>query len=442
MPAVTDLRLRVPSPGLLALPWDKPLAEWTTDDAQLRDLPVGPSRHLVKFVHTDGRLWALKELPQRLALHEYAVLRELEAKALPAVHPAGLALQPGHDNALLVTRYLDRSWQFRRLLIRLPPDRPRHRARLLDAMVSLLVDLHRNGVFWGDASLANTLFSRDGQLLQAWLVDGETSEIHRELTPGQRRHDLDILVENVAGGMIDLAMMLERPPDIYERLADEAASAYERYEALWGVLHDEPVFSFADRFEVGGQIRRLHELGFAVDEIALQPTGEGEERLRLKIAVAARRYHAEELRELTRLEVGEGQARILLGDLRAYEATLREFLSGVAQAANDLDTTAPQGVTPAKAARLWHDKLFRPGSERAFQAVGRVGDPVQAYCDLLEVRWLLSEQAGRDVGDGAALQALADRSLPPDSAAMVVVAEEPTQEMPALTPEVLRDLAR
>jgi hypothetical protein len=46
------------------------------------------------------------------------------------------------------------------------------------------------------------------------------------------------------------------------------------------------------------------------------------------------------------------------------------------------------------------------------------------------------------VGDGAALQALADRSLPPDSAAMVVVAEEPTQEMPALTPEVLRDLAR
>jgi hypothetical protein len=51
-------------------------------------------------------------------------------------------------------------------------------------MASLLVDLHRNGVYWGDCSLANTLFSRDGQRLQAWLVDAETSEIHPELTPG------------------------------------------------------------------------------------------------------------------------------------------------------------------------------------------------------------------------------------------------------------------
>ena len=50
-------------------------------------------------------------------------------------------------------------------------------------MASLLVDLHRNGVFWGDCSLANTLFSRDGQVLQAWLVDAETSEIHPSSAP-------------------------------------------------------------------------------------------------------------------------------------------------------------------------------------------------------------------------------------------------------------------
>ena len=33
------------------------------------------------------------------------------------------------------------------------------------------------GIFWGDCSLANTLLMRDGQRLQAYLVDGETSEI-------------------------------------------------------------------------------------------------------------------------------------------------------------------------------------------------------------------------------------------------------------------------
>ena len=429
MTGLTDLRLRVSSPELLRLPWDKPLGDWDASDAALRELPVGPSRHLVRFVLADGQLWAIKELPTTVAGREYAVLRELEQRGLPAVKAAGLVLQPEAGNALLVTRYLDQSWQFRRLLMRLPPNRPRHRARLLDAMASLLVDLHRNGVYWGDCSLANTLFSRDGQRLQAWLVDAETSEIHPELTDGQRRHDLDILVENVAGGLLDLAVMLGRPPEVHEQLIDEAAGVRDRYEGLWSVLHEEPLFSFADRIEVEGRIRRLNELGFAVDEINLEPTGSGDERLKLTVTVAARRYHAMELFALTGLEVGEGQAQILLADLRAYEATLREF--------SGLHRRGAGGLTQAKAVQLWMDKLLRPGMERAHAAVGGVGDPVQAYCDLLEVRWLLSEQAGRDVGDGAALEALARREQPTDSAAMVVVAEQDTVEMPAITPSLL-----
>jgi hypothetical protein len=435
MAPTTDLRLRVPSPGLLALPWDRPLGEWQDCEADLRELPVGPSRHLVRFVQADGKLWALKELPERVAEREYAVLRELEARGLPAVRAAGLAHQRQDGNALLVTRYLDSSWQFRRLLMRLPPNRPRQRARLLDAMVNLLVDLHRSGVYWGDCSLANTLFSRDGQRLQAWLVDAETSEIHPQLSDGQRRYDLDILVENVAGGLLDLAMMLDRPPEIYPQLVAEAAEIAPRYSALWEVLHEEPLFSFADRHEIQGRIRRLNELGFAIDEVLLEPTGTGDERLRLKVTVADRRYHASELFELTGLEVGEGQAQILLADLHAYVATLRDF-------AGALPKREAAGVTSAKAVQLWMDKLFLPGMRRAYEAVGHHGDPVQAYCDLLEVRWLLSEQAGHDVGDGAALQALADRALPTDSAAMVGIAEEDTVEMRRPTRGTLKDLQR
>src|SRR5205807_7322763 len=107
-PSRLDLRLRVASPGLLGLPWLDPLAEWDATEVPLRDIPVGPSRHLVRFVETDGRLWALKELPQRIAIKEYAVLRDLEARSLPAVRPAGLVIQPRDDNAILVTRYLER----------------------------------------------------------------------------------------------------------------------------------------------------------------------------------------------------------------------------------------------------------------------------------------------------------------------------------------------
>jgi hypothetical protein len=409
---MTEFRLRTPSPGLLALPWDRPLSDWVVPDVPLRDIAVGPSRHLVKFVDADDQLWAVKDMPPRLAMKEYDVLRRLEDMELPAVRPAGLVLQPEFDTAILVTRYLEGSWQYRRLFMRLPPDQPKHRARLLDAMAGLLVELHRHGVFWGDCSLANTLFSRDGQLLQAWLVDAETSEVHPSLSRGQRHYDLDILVENVAMGMLDLAERLERPEEFNDTLIAEAENIRDRYESLWDLLHAEPVFGFTDRYRVEGTIRRLNDLGFAVDELSMQPDSANPSQLRLHVAVGDRRYHAQRLRELTGLDVGEGQARILLGDLQAYQAQLCR------EVGHDVDESA--------AARLWVIELLTPTEQLAHAALHYTGTPIQAYCDLLEVRWLLSEQAGHDVGTTKALAALSRDVIPLDAAAKLAIAEVPT----------------
>jgi hypothetical protein len=328
------------------------------------------------------------------------------------VRPAGLVLQPEFDTAILVTRYLEGSWQYRRLFMRLPPDQPKHRARLFDAMAGLMVELHRHGVFWGDCSLANTLFSRDGQILQAWLVDAETSEVHPTLSRGQRQHDLDILVENVAMGMVDLAERLGRPEALQDTLIAEAEQVQARYDTLWEILHSEPVFGFSDRYRVEGTIRRLNELGFAVDEVSLQAVSEDPSRLKIHVAVGDRRYHAQRLRELTGLDVGEGQARILLGDLRAYQAQLCR------EAGHDVDEST--------AARLWVIEVVTPTEHLAHAALNHSGTAIQAYCDLLEVRWLLSEQAGRDVGTNAALAALRGDVIPTDSAAKMAVAEVPT----------------
>lgn len=427
---VPEFRLRAPTPGLLALPWQLPLAEWTVPDVPLRDISVGPSRHIVRFVECDDKLWAVKELPPRLAEREYDVLRRLEDMKLPAVRPAGVVLQPEFDSAILVTRYLDGSWQYRRLFMRLPPDQPKHRARLLDGMANLLVELHRHGVFWGDCSLANTLFSRDGQTLQAWLVDAETSEVHPTLSVGQRQLDLEILVENVAAGMLDLAARLERldqspespcsspPPDLADVLMAEAMGIENRYRRLWDTLHAEAVFGFDDRYRLESRIRRLNELGFAVDEISLRPVREDTRELRLHVAVGDRRFHAERLRELTGLDVGDGQARILLGDMQTYQLQLcRE---------------AGHDVTDSIAARLWVMEVATPGMHRAHAAVGNAGTDVQAYCDLLEVRWLLSERAGHDVGTERALAALSRDVVPVDSAAKMSVVETPTAPMPRI----------
>jgi hypothetical protein len=438
--AELSIRLRDATVRLLQLPWTEPLASWPADAADFRELPVGPSRHVVRFVDADGVLYALKELPTRVAAKEYRVLRELEARQLPAVRAVGLVEQPTGGNSILVTEYLANSWQYRRLFQRLPRI-TKHRDRLLDAMASLLVDLHRRGVFWGDCSLANTLFKRDGQALQAFLVDAETSEVHPTLSDGQRALDLGILVENVTGDLLDLAVAMGEGSEHVDEDLDAAESVATRYRALWDELTLEETFGVDERYKVVARVRRLNELGFAVDEVALEPVDERRSTLRLKVAVANRRFHAEELRRLTGLAAGEGQATILLNDLRSYQCTLEQRQPG--SAGDDViglrwlaDCFRPTAATALPALPPGTDPVQ---ADRDHKATFSTGELVQAYCDLLEVRWLLSEQAGHDVGADVAVAALAGRQAPPESAAQLAVVEMPTGRIPAIRPGVEPD---
>ena len=202
------------------------------------------------------------------------MLRHLEALALPSVTAVGLALSPERDSAILMTEYLAYSIQYRRLLMRFPLGPGPYRDRLLDAMAWLLVDLHRAGVFWGDCSLANTLFRRDGDKIQAFLVDAETSEIHPQLSDGQRGYDLDILVENVAFGLADVGRDAG-PAGGVRRRGGRGRDGAHGYTSIWDELHLEPEFSPFDRHAIRSRIRRLNELGFAVDEIQMEPAKAG-----------------------------------------------------------------------------------------------------------------------------------------------------------------------
>jgi len=421
-----DLRLRSTSPGLVQLPWMDPLGEWDPTEVPFRDIPVGSHRHLVRFVHVDGRLWALKEEPEEVASAEYEALVEMERRDLPAVRAGGLVVPPSSGNAVLVTHYLAGSWQYRRLLMRIPIGRSKPRQRLLDAMATLLVDLHRNGVYWGDCSLGNTLFKRDGQTLQAYLVDAETSKIYPGLSAGQRQQDLDVLVENVAGGLADLAVRLDQPSEVIVGLFEEAQAVADRYASVWATLHPDTRIRFEDRHAVMARIQQLNDLGFAVDEVQLLPAASGDgDELQLKVAVAGRHFHADQLRALTGLDVGEGQAQQLLNDLRAYHVHLSD---------------TGEEMSEKVAARRWLMDIFDPGVARVEETIGPSRNPVQSYCDMLEVRWLLSEKAGYDVGDGAALVALAGGNTPAESAAEMAMVDAPTEEL-VFTPEMLAAFA-
>jgi len=283
--------------------------------------------------------------------------------------------------------------------MRLPAGPSGGRERLLDAMASLLVDLHRGGIYWGDCSLANTLFRRDGDLIQAYLVDAETSETHDELSAGQREYDLDVLVENVAFGLADLAAFARRDDPTagdYDEAIREAESVQSRYRQLWDELHAEEEVAPGDRYALTARIRRLNDLGFAVDEIELEPGRSG--RLRFRVAVTTRRFHARELERRTGLVVLEGQARILMNDLREYRSWLEWY------EVRQIDR--PEG------ARRWLAEVFRPTTARLAAVVGPDRDLIQSYCDVLEHKWLLSEQAGRDVGLEQALRSYLEIGAP------------------------------
>src|SRR5215208_7986563 len=103
-------------PDFLDLPWNEPLDDW--DNERLVVAARGIGTHVVRFVDYDGKLFALKELPERVAQREYRFLRALEHEAIPAVEPVGTVRERPQLPNVLITRYLDFSLPCRLVIAR------------------------------------------------------------------------------------------------------------------------------------------------------------------------------------------------------------------------------------------------------------------------------------------------------------------------------------
>ena len=390
---------RTGHPDFLDLPWSRPLAEWVSP--RFVDVARGIHQHVVRFVDYDGSLYALKELPPRLAAREYRLLRTLSDLGLPAVEAVGVVGERGaSEEAVLLTRYLEYSLPYRLVLTRAVLPAPLE--LLLDAFAQLLVRLHLAGFYWGDCSLSNTLFRRDAGQLSAYLVDAETGELHDQLSHGQRIHDLDIARENLYGELLDVGF--EEPLE----LVDQVLGAYER---LWNELTHEEVFADDERFRLQERLRRLHELGFDAGEIELQRTEDGY-RLRLQSQVLESGHHRSRLLQLTGLRAQENQARRMLDDLHGFGTEL-----------------AQRGEQPVSAAALagrWLNEVFEPSIAAIPAELWGKREAAELYHELLEHRWYQSQRKGRDVGRDEALRSYVDflRSLP-DERRAVLGGEQP-----------------
>ncbi len=380
--------------GLLDLPWAEPLADWR--DERLVEIRMrGISRHVVRFVADSGELYALKSISDRLARREYRLLRALAEASVPAVSVVGIVVERGRDaDAILVTRFLGYSRTYRSLFSSPRGGPPTD--RLLDALAELLVRLHLSGFFWGDCSLSNTLFRNDAGTLEAYLVDAETSEQHPSLTDGQRGWDLELAWERIGGELFDLQAGELLPPGVDPvQVADELP---RRYQRLWDELTREEILRPHDqRYRIGDRLRRLNELGFDADEVELQSAGDGS-RLRIRTRVAESGHHRRRLFWRTGIDAEENQARRLLGDIASFRGYLEQ--------------KDGHPVSETVAASRWLDEVYDgvlaaiPGNLR-----GRLA-PAEIFHEILEHRWYLSEQAGRDVGTMTAAQSYFATVLP------------------------------
>ncbi len=380
--------------SLLGLPWHQPLEEW--DPELLLTVPQrGISRHVVRFVASQGRVFALKEISENLARHEYALLGDFEEEGLPSVSVLGICVDRPHgQDAILVTRYLEYSMSYRYLFSR--PSAHQSVDQLMDTLAVLLVRLHLAGVFWGDCSLSNTLFRLDAGALAAYLVDAETVERHPTLSRGQRHYDLDLARERVGAELLDLQFG-ELLPEGVDPI-EVADSLPPRYASLWDeVTHEEAFQADEQRYRVAERLQRLNDLGFDVGEVELVTSDEGA-RLRVQTRVSSPGQHRRELFRLTGLEVQENQARRLLNDLRAYRAYLEQ--------------KAGAPVSEAAAGATWLTEVYQPVIDTIPpDLVGRL-EPAEVFHEVLEHRWFLSEQAGRDVGTTAAARSYVRNVLP------------------------------
>jgi hypothetical protein len=266
------------------------------------------------------------------------------------------------------------------------------RGQILDAMAGLLVELHLAGCYWGDCSLSNVLYRHDAGAIEAIMIDAETSRIYPSLTEGQRLEDIEIMKENLAGDMADIAAM--GGVDIENadlRLGEDVAS---RYHALWEELFTELVITRTEGFKIRQRIARLNDLGFFVDDIDLEPSGEGDV-VRLRTKVGGRTFNSDRLRDMTGVEASENQAKVILGDVNYF--------------------LAKNGYTSPNAKNLgtfrWLLDSFEPLVERITQ-VWHGDDPIQGYADFLFYRMTMAEERGSDVENDEAFDSWAEAGFP------------------------------
>jgi hypothetical protein len=122
-------------------------------------------------------------------------------------------------------------------------------------------------------------------------------------------------------------------------------------------------------------------------------------------------HHSRRLLHLTGLDAQENQARRLLEDIEAFRAAL--------------EAAGQQPVSDAAVAGQWLTDVFEPTVVKEIpQELHGKRAAAQVFHELLDHRWYLSEQAGRDVGMDEAVESYVENVLRAAPEERVIVERE------------------
>ena len=211
---------------LSSLPWELGLESWHQRGIKFFPVKSGISRHIVRFVETAKRRFAIKETTVESAQKEFRLYRELANLEIRTLVPVGIVAR--NDGVEMVTtnvggqaEKMQTGYLVTELMEKVIPDShlyrrgfsSKNRKRIWDAVIRLFIQMHSNGVYWGDASLANMLirFSKEivpelgyRTTLNAMLADAETVEIHPTLSETLRMADVEYFLESMLWTEADL----------------------------------------------------------------------------------------------------------------------------------------------------------------------------------------------------------------------------------------------
>ncbi len=254
------------------LPWHIPLAEWEEHGVRTLDIKRGMSRHVVLFVKPGRFSFGIKEISEKISKKEISHYEKLLLRGIHTLVPAGYVVREGepiplqtpigvqyeenntsHTITLLVEKVIPDSVLYRRGFS------PENRKRIWNAVAALLAELHSKGVYWGDASLANTLikfekvnvpFVGRRTELKAYLADAETIEFQPDVSPSLREADLNFFFESMDWINEDVSRQVGSVPR--DELSTEEDKEYlrSRYDQLFEIEQKKHGFEVQTSYSI------------------------------------------------------------------------------------------------------------------------------------------------------------------------------------------------